>query len=80
MSNVVRFRLRCSATRQQALNWLRSSISRFPNNPGHNGIGEDLFHGWRFIAGLDGHVYFANCVEPGITESELYEHLGDTAA
>jgi len=32
-------------------------------------MSDDIFHGWRFI-GVDGIVYFANCLDRGITASE----------
>ena len=31
----------------------------------------EIFHGWRFVSGLDNIVYFANGIDPGITVEEL---------
>lgn len=36
--------------------------------------GPNLFFGWKFIRGIDGVVYFANCIEPGITKEEVEEN------
>lgn len=80
MSNVIAFSLRRIARREHALNWLAANISEFPTFPGKNKIGKALFHGWHFAEGLDGVVYFANWIYPGITESELQEFRGTTAA
>ena len=67
MNNIITFRLKKSPTRENALNWLRFFKIEFPDDESF----DDKFHGWRFIKGLDGIVYFANCIEPGITKSEL---------
>lgn len=70
MATVIKFK-RKNATRDQALNWLSQSCKKFPKLSEKNAVSADLFHGWRFVLGLDGVVYFANCKEPGITESDL---------
>lgn len=60
---------RRQVTRKQALNWVRSNYSQYPSG---FSIGPELFNGWRFVLGLDGIMYFANCIEPGISEAEAF--------
>jgi hypothetical protein len=74
MSNVLKFK-RIRASRAQALNWLAQSSHKFPSLSEQNPISADLFHGWRFVRAIDGVVYFANCIEPGITETELSSRM-----
>jgi len=65
---IIKFRLR-KVSRNQALNWLRLNKITFPTFK-ESYIGDDLFNGWRFIAGIDGVMYFANCIDKGICEIE----------
>jgi hypothetical protein len=37
-------------------------------------ISANAFNGWRFVLGTDGVVYFANCIDQGITEVDLLKH------
>ncbi len=73
MGNVINFRPRSRPSRQLAKQWLSLNISAFPNM--QEDIGPNLFYGWRFVRGHDGVVYFANCIEPGISKQEFYEFL-----
>ena len=70
MGEIIKLSLKNKPSRRQVINWLKFNKIRFPimSEPY---IGPDLFYGWRFITGLDGIVYFANCVDEGITEYEL---------
>lgn len=70
MSNVVRLRRNTCVTRDHARNWLLVNYSEWPHDMVEN-IGDDLFHGWRFIRTDIGLVYFANCVDAGISEYEF---------
>ena len=74
MGTVIAFRLNDRPTRQQAKQWLSANRGTFPEMP--TDVGPVLFHGWRFVRGLDDAVYFANCIDPGITEAELQESEG----
>lgn len=74
MTTVIKFK-RIKASRSQALNWLVLNSVYFPALSGSDPIGPDLFHGWRFVLSTDGLVYFANCIEAGITESELVARM-----
>lgn len=76
MSNIIKFKPRSRPTRQQAAQWLAINYPKFPDMP--ENIGPNLFYGWRFIRGIDGVVYFANCIEPGITEAELQQFIANT--
>lgn len=69
MSNVLLFRLKKKPTRDQAKQWLLQNYSSFPVLG--DDIGPMVFHGWRFVRGLDGIIYFADCISPGITYNEL---------
>lgn len=70
--SVIRFRLKERVSRARAMDWLLRCGPGFPEAASlRDGIGEEIFHGWRFIRALDGIVYFANCIEPGILESEI---------
>ena len=71
-NNVLNFRLKQRAGRSQALQWLACNFVSFPDI---KGIGPDIFHGWRFIRASDGIVYFANCINAGIVESELTQFV-----
>jgi len=51
------------------MGWLRQNYSEFPESDGID-TGQSVFYGWRFIRGLDGVMYFANCIDRGITEEE----------
>lgn len=74
MSAIVKFRLKARPTREQAKQWLAAYVTAFPSEL-NGGIGPILFHGWRFIVADDGKTYFANCLEPGISEEEFRRHL-----
>ena len=75
MGDVVRLRLKAKPSREHAKQWLSSYVTEFPEHlPGD--VGPSLFHGWRFVRSADGMVYFANCIEPGISEEEIREYLG----
>ena len=52
------------------MRWLINNVSEFPSSA-NDFIGDELFNGWCFIQGIDGVVYFANCIERGITASEF---------
>jgi len=69
MSNIVPFRLRYHPDRFQAVRWL--SINKPTFHVENNGIGEDMFHGWRFIKSPEGIIYFADCIHAGITQDEI---------
>lgn len=73
MGNVLQFRLKRSVSREHAMRWLIQQYAVFPFSVRGNGIGEDLFHGWRFVESLEGIVYFANCIEPGISRTEFMQ-------
>lgn len=70
MTNIIEFRIK-RVSRTQAKNWLSFNAIKFPRSGKNKIYLKDLFHGWRFIRGLDGTMYFANCIDPGITEEEL---------
>lgn len=72
--NTIKFILKRKVRRKHAMQWLSVNFRKFPNMDGAD-IGSDKFHGWRFIRGTDGIVYFANCIEPGISEEQLYQFL-----
>lgn len=67
---VLNFRLKKKATRQQAINWLVLNCDIWPvtEDEESNAI---KFHGWQFIESLEGTIYFADCIERGITEVEF---------
>ena len=67
---IVKFALEDRPTRSMALGCLKSHSVRFPPES-FDGIGKDLFFGWRFVRGSDGIVYFADGVSAGITRYEL---------
>lgn len=71
MSNVIAFRLRNKPDRDRVKQWLRAHYSSFPALA--EDVGPMVFHGWRFVRGLDGVIYFADCISPGITENELLD-------
>lgn len=71
MNKVINFRLKNRVSRRQALNWLISNYECYPMMQ-VGGIGDDVFHGWRFI-NVDGVDYFANCIDRGITEKEFID-------
>jgi hypothetical protein len=77
MSNVVNFRPSKRPSRQQAKQWLAANMDSFPDM--QDDIGPNIFHGWRFVRGLDGIIYFANCIEPGICESEFQKFTACSA-
>lgn len=70
MRNVITFRIG-RVSRAQAMNWLANSCLSFPSLTEESPATPDMFHGWRFVLGSDGVVYFANCIERGITQVEL---------
>lgn len=74
MSKVIEFRLKHRASRVRALNWLTQSAIEFPALTEAAPIGANAFNGWRFVLGTDGVVYFANCIDQGITEVDLRSH------
>lgn len=74
MSNVFKFK-RIRASREQAMNWLVQSSTKFPELSEQDPATAEVFHGWRFVLGTDGVLYFANCIEPGITEAELLARM-----
>ncbi len=70
MGEILSFRLKIKPNRKQAMQWLRANISSFPDEV-VGFIGPDMFHGWRFISAHDGAIYFANCIDPGISAFEF---------
>jgi len=73
MAKIIQFHLRNKPSRQQALQWLSQNYEKFPLLTNDKFASERIFHGWRFVLGLDNIVYFANCIDPGITETEMIE-------
>ena len=71
MKKVIKFHLRERPSRQQALQWLSLNYKKFPNFGMTVICSVEIFHGYRFTVGIDGEMYFANCIDPGITEEEL---------
>ena len=69
-AKILQFRLKDSPNRLQAFRWLKFNDIDFPNDI-ENNIGEELFHGWRFIKSTDGIIYFADCIHQGITKTEF---------
>lgn len=68
MNATIAFKLKNPPERHHVLQWLLLHVKEFPV------VDSDaIFHGWRFIRGSDGVMYFANCIRPGITEEELKE-------
>lgn len=67
---VLKFRLKRKPSREQAINWLVQNNIKFPTVL-DNEIGPDTFHGWRFVRGLDGIMYFGCGTHPGIIEDEV---------
>lgn len=78
MSEVVQFRRRARVTRLQAIQWFSQHVDVFPSL-GEPFVGPEMFHGWRFVTGTDGVVYFANCIDPGIDERELLDFKSKAA-
>jgi hypothetical protein len=70
MGELVMFRLKTRPTRVRVKQWLASNFDAFPDSV-QNGVGRALFHGWRFVVSPEGQTYFANSIEPGISESEF---------
>lgn len=70
MCNVVKLRLKKPVSRKQAMSWLAKNVQNYPEMK-NSDISEDIFHGWRFVRGTDGIVYFANCIDAGICEDEI---------
>ena len=69
-AKIVKFSINYAPSRAQAMGWLATNSIRFPDSiPGH--VGKELFFGWRFIAALDGVIYFANCISEGITKDDV---------
>jgi hypothetical protein len=72
MGKVIQFRRKKETSREQALNWLvQNGITDFPYVDVSSPVGPDVFHGWRFVLAYDTVVYFANCIDPGISELEV---------
>lgn len=69
---LLKFSLKQRPSRDHAKQWLFANINEFPVQLPEGDIGQNLFHGWRFIRGLDGIIYFANCIDPGIQEHEVF--------
>lgn len=68
---VIRFKPKTKPTRDHVKRWISRNFDKFPSFiPGD--IGPDMFHGWRFVRGDDGVIYFANCIDRGITEGEVF--------
>ena len=72
---MLKFKLKRRPSREQAIGWLLANNIKYPKTI-ENDIEPVLFYGWRFVRGLDGVVYFANCISPGITEHELNKEEG----
>lgn len=64
------------ASREQAIAWLRQHHWSFPSESelGERKISDEKYCSWRFVLGLDRIIYFANCIEPGITELQAFPH------
>lgn len=66
----LQFRLKDRPPRQQAINWLAKNCEIWPvvvDDETHT----YRFHGWEFIESFEGVIYFANCIDAGITECEF---------
>lgn len=70
---ILQFNLPKKPSRQQAIQWLSAHYDAFPQMTEDKPISDSIFYGWRFVLGLDGIVYFGNCVEAGISEIDLIE-------
>ena len=68
--SILNFRLNKKATRKHALNWLVLNCDIWPvvEDDESNAI---KFHDWRFIESNSGTIYFADCIDRGITEVEF---------
>ena len=77
MGKIIQFRLKSRPSRQQALQWLFHNYYKFPSLDGDKISSDEIFHGWKFIKGIDNVVYFANCIDSGITEYDLIEFKHD---
>lgn len=74
MAKIIKFRLNYSPSKRQVLQWLSKNYDLFPSVE----IATDrIFHNWRFVRGVDNIVYFANCIDRGITENDLIEFKRD---
>ena len=75
MSNVVKFRLKARTPRARAMRWLKDNVKHWPTTRsiGKYGIGDELFHGWRFVDSRESGIYFANCIDQGISKAEFNE-------
>ena len=62
MGKIIQFRLKSRPSRQQALQWLFHNYYKFPSLDGDKISSDEIFHGWKFIKGIDNVVYFANCM------------------
>ena len=71
-AQILKFRLKNRPNRTQAIRWLASNFAEFPKEI-LGEIGPDLYFGWRFIVSTDGVIYFANCIDAGITEYDLMQ-------
>ena len=67
---VLSFNLKTTPSREHVKNWLVNNCDSWPVSM-VNDISGDMFYGWRFIRSTDGLVYFANCVDAGISEHEI---------
>lgn len=78
-AQILSFKPKKRPERIQAMRWLVTNAVEFPKKfDGYTsffGIGDDLFHGWRFVRGVDGIIYFANCIGRGITEGDVLQFI-----
>ena len=70
-AKILKFRPKDHPSGLQALRWLTANNIDFPIHVLHM-IGPELFNGWRFIEATDGIIYFADCINRGITEDDLH--------
>lgn len=73
MAKIIQFNPKKRPSRQQALQWLSQNYEIFPNFGMTVICSIEIFNGYRFTVGVDGEMYFANGIYPGITEKELIE-------
>lgn len=70
-AKILAFKPKQRPSRSQAIGWLTANNIDFPSSIPHD-IEPELFYGWRFIEATDGIIYFADCINRGITEDDLY--------
>lgn len=73
-AKVLTFKIKHRPNRLHAIRWLIANKISFPKKIAQH-IGDELFHGWRFIQAQDGVVYFADCIHQGIDEDEFVEMM-----